>query len=126
MVSYFIFGESQFLPLYYEVNITCFAYLSGVLRRSNERMSVKMFPNGDVTPEAISWSVPRNGLSFGSVEITVLQYLQTHSGVLALSSEMLERLGFVYEVQRPIAGTGLSNWFHCSGLNSVAPKFILT
>lgn len=45
----FPLGEFQFLPLCYEVNITCSAYLTRVLGRSNERMSVTMFPNGDVS-----------------------------------------------------------------------------
>lgn len=48
----FPFCEFQILPLCYEVNITCSAYLTGVFGRSNERTSVKMFLNGDVTPEA--------------------------------------------------------------------------
>lgn len=72
--------DFQFL-LHFEVNISCFAYLTGVLDRSNEKMSVKIFGKGDVISEAIGWSACWECFGFKFVSITVLLYPRQTPGL---------------------------------------------
>lgn len=114
--------EFQFL-LYFEVNITCFAHLTEKVRWKNEcKIVLKWWcyskGNTVVCPQGMFLD---SGLLESLWCCTPDTPRRPHP-----SSEMLKVLDLLPEAQRPEVGVGSSALVNCSGLNSVAPKFMST